>query len=137
MIALRRAIGQSRAVKRDTAVRAIAQELGYRRVTQKVRDVIQGDLLAATRRGIVERRGDEVAIYCRTIEEYDAEFLRQMVLKAQGRGWHERDEAIRRAAAYLGFARLGPRIRRRLSAAIQTLVRRGELERDGDYVRRV
>ena len=137
MIALRRAVGRSGRVDRETAVRAIAQEFGCGRLTRRIRDIIQGDLLAATRRGIVEKRGSDVAICCRTVDDYDGRFLQGMVLKAQGTGWRTRDDAVRRTTAYLGFARIGPRIRHRITMTIRTLVRRGELERDGDYVRRV
>ena len=121
-----------RAISRNGIVgRAIARELGRKRITRAIRAGIEGDLIAVVRRGIIERRGSKLAICCRTIDDYDSEFLRAMVLKAQGRTWHERDEAIHRAASYLGFGRVGPLIRRRLDAAIRTLVRRGALESNG------
>ena len=53
----------------------------------------------------------------------------------QGMG-REMHVGIRAAAGYLGFACTGKRIEAAFKSAITGLIRQGELERDGERIRR-
>ena len=54
--------------------------------------------------------------------------------KEMGREMHA---GIRAAAGYLGFACTGKRIEAAFKSAVTGLIRQGELERDGEEIRRV
>ena len=135
MIAIRHVVREGHRL-RDEVVNEVVYELGFRRVGPRIRQVIEGDLIAASMRGVTETRQGMISICCRTIDDYDRDFLREVVLKVIGRKWSERSQVVQTVARHLGFARTGPRIQRSVKSAMRILVRRGELERDGDYVRR-
>jgi len=54
-----------------------------------------------------------------------------------GRGWTERDKAIRSAARWLGFQRAGRAINDAFKSAINGAIRRGWLEYEGYRIRKI
>ena len=103
---------------------------------KNIRKELSGDIQAAVRRGVLDNAGGRYAILCRHIGQYKRSFLREMFLAAIDRVWVDRDDAIRQTARYLGFRRTGANIKKDLRSAINGSLRRGELERDGDSIRR-
>src|SRR4051794_22493304 len=82
------------ALARDEVKREIARALGYDRVGSRIADVLDGDLRAAVRRGILENRGGELRALCRGIGDYTRDHLMDMLLSDIGRGWWERDDLM-------------------------------------------
>jgi type I restriction enzyme R subunit len=122
---------------RDQAIRDLALALGYRRVGAKIRDRMNGALLMAVRRRILENTGDGLRLATRAIGDYAKEDLQtQFLASLGGRAWTERDEAIQGFARWLGFARTGSVITETAEGTIRSLLRQERLERDGTRIRR-
>jgi hypothetical protein len=70
------------------------------------------------------------------VEELDtSEVIAAFRQAARGRGWIDRADMLREVAGLLGYQRLGTRIRETLKGHLRAAIRRGILERDGDFVR--
>jgi len=122
---------------RETAIRELATELGYERVGLRIREEIENAIRAAVRRGIVLSEGEQLRIDCRSIEDYQRDFLKdQFLASLQGRAWADRDEAIRGFARWLGFRRTGPSIDEAARSLVRGLLKEGRLESDGPSIRR-
>ncbi len=122
----------------QTLLGLLRDELGFKAMGKNIRAALRGDVIAASRRGVLERNGGEYHLHCRTIEQYEPGFLREMFLASLGgRAWRDEAEAIRDAARHLGFTRTGPRIRKAFKKTIRALVTSGALERDGQRLRKV
>ncbi len=123
---------------RETALRDVAQAMGYQRVGTAIRDVLHRDLLTAVRRGILQNEGGELRLFARNLTEYHRDDLKANFLSAIGPSWIARDEAIRRLARWLGFARTGKEMMKEGRSVINGLIRMGELESEGrEMVRKV
>jgi hypothetical protein len=116
---------------RETAMRELADAMGYQRLGPVIRDVLHRDILTAVRRGILQNNGGELSLLSRSIEEYDREFLKEQFLASIGRKWTDRDEACRAFARWLGFARTGPVIEQTARSLMNGLLREDRLEADG------
>ncbi len=90
---------------RETALRDISQALGHQRLGKNVRATLEGDLLAAVRRGVLENTPEGYRLLARTFAEYHRDHLKASFLSAIGRNWVDREEAIRLLTRHLGFAR--------------------------------
>jgi type I restriction enzyme S subunit len=121
--------GQPR--NRPDAIRDVAQALGYGRVDRRIRDALHADLITAFRRGIVENAGGKLRLLTRSIADYEMESLKLHFLRAVGRSWIERDDAIRNFCRWIGFRRTGPIIDEKARSVIQGLLRESRLEADG------
>jgi hypothetical protein len=91
----------------------------------------------ALRRGILEHKGDGLALAARGIEDYERAFLKdQFLASMHGLGWNDRDASIRRFARWLGFRRTGPAIDDAARSIIKGLIRDDRLESNGTQMRR-
>jgi hypothetical protein len=127
--------GQKR--DRESALHNLAQRLGYGRVGQKIRETLAGDLIAAARRGVIENRGGELTILCRSIEDYQRGFLKEQFLASIGRTWTEREDAYRAFARWLGFSRTGTAIHGTARSLVNGLIREGRIASEDTTIRRV
>ena len=94
-------------------------------------------LRTAVRRGIIQNIRGELSILNRNIEDYDPHFLKTQFLAAIGRSWITRKEAGQSLARWLGFRRTGPNIEKSVRSCINSLLRSGEIEKEGlDWIRR-
>jgi len=117
---------------RETAVREVSQALGYAWLGPRIREILNRDLLTAVRRGILKSYGGELSLLCRSIEQYERDFLKEQFLAAVGRPWIDRTEAARTFARWLGFTRTGGTIADAARSLINGLLRERRLEaRDG------
>jgi type III restriction enzyme len=121
---------------RETALREVAKAMGFGRLGQKIREYIEGDLIAAVRRGVILSDKGKLFLDCRTIQDYSRDLLKEALLAAMGSTWWEQDDAIRAGARYLGFRRAGSSIVEAFKSAINGLIRQELLERDGARLRR-
>ena len=122
---------------REDAIREVAAALGYQRTGHRIREILSREIQTAVRRGILDNTSGQLSLLCRSIEQYTADHLVEMLLAAMGGTWRTRDEAITAAARHLGFRRTGEKIRTAFKSAINAAIRRGLLERDGpDSIRR-
>jgi hypothetical protein len=134
---IRERFATGRPCRREQAIRAVAEALGYRRIGSRIAEILGKDLQTAVRRGILERFDGEYSLNCRGIEEYTREHLVSMLLAAMGSGWQTRVDAISAAARYMGYRRTGRRIADAFKSAINSGLRRGLIEREGtDWIRR-
>jgi type I restriction enzyme S subunit len=122
---------------REQLLALLRDHLGFGALGSKIRGYLEGDLLAAVRRGILERRDNEYYLCCRTIEDYNRDVLKDLFLQAIGRSWLDREEAMQQAARYLGFQRTGSNIKATLKSVVNGLIREGRIEADGSVIRRV
>lgn len=137
MITLRAIFARTPFLSRDEALSALARALGYRRLDGNIRRILSGYLRASVRRGILENERGHLRVLCRTIADYELDFLKEQFLASLGPTWVERDAAPRRLARWLGFGRTGPAIAARVSSMINGLIRTGRLESADGAVRRI
>ena len=132
MAAIRQVFSDGLARDRETAMRDVAQALGFDRTGSRIHERLDGELIAAVRRGVVTNEKNELSLRSRDIEDYSREFLKTLFLSDMGSVWWDRDDAINKAARYLGFARTGSRIYDAFKSIINGLIREGRLESDPD-----
>jgi hypothetical protein len=134
---IRQLFGDGQERERDTAVDALARELGYQRTGTRIHDELDNALRTAVRRGILASKPGAMCLFARTIEQYDRDFLKdQFLASLVGRQWIEREDAIRAFARWMGFRRTGPAIEDAARSLINGLLRDGRLESDGSQIRR-
>ncbi len=122
---------------REDAIKGIATHLGAERVGTRIRDFIEGALITASRRFIIETHDGGLIASTRSIDDYHRDFLKTVLKAVIGRIWTDEDAAIRAATRHLGFRRTGPKISKAFKSAINGLLRQNELERDGHNLRRL
>src|SRR5262249_46844475 len=110
MAAIRQVFSDGLARERESAMRDVARELGFDRTGSRIQERLNGELIAAARRGIVANKGGDLTLAARNIDDYGREYLKTLFLSDMGTTWWDREEAINRAARYLGFTRTGARI---------------------------
>ncbi|MBN1654573.1 MAG: restriction endonuclease subunit S [Deltaproteobacteria bacterium] len=121
---------------RETAIRDIARAAGYTRVGDRVREVLDTDVLTAVRRGILNNERGQLSLLCRAIDEYEKDHLVDMLLATTGNSWSEQDDLIRATARHLGFRRTGAQIQDTIKNTIRTAILRGLIEREGTRLRK-
>ena len=127
--------GQER--DRESAIDALARELGYQRTGPRIREELDNALRIAVRRGVLENERGTLRLLVRSVENYERDFLKEQFLASlSSRGWVERDEAIRGFARWMGFRRTGPAIEETTRSLINGLIREGRLESDSGQIRR-
>ena len=122
---------------RDAFSRKVAAELGYKRTPASVAKSIDNALRMASRRRIVFTEDGVIYADCCSISDYPRDLLKKALLQAVGRTWTTRDEAMTLTARALGFARTGKHIKAALKSAITGLLRQGDLEKNGESIRRL
>jgi hypothetical protein len=138
MAAIRQVFNDGGARDRDASMRDVARELGFDRTGSRIQERLDGDLIAAVKRGIIANKKGELSLAARTIEDYDRDYLKTLFLSDMGSTWWDREDAINRAARYLGFTRTGSRISDYFKSIINGLLREGRLESDPNKgIRRV
>jgi hypothetical protein len=120
----------------EATAREVARAIGFQRAGSRIRHEIKTALRDARRRGIVAETDTGWRIEGRRIDDFSREQLIDALLKAMPGGWVERDEAMRRAARYLGFRRTGAAIQERFKSVIRGAIKRGLLEYDGTVIRK-
>lgn len=133
--AVRAVFSDGRARTRASARWEIAEELGIGVGGPAERQVLKAGLNVGIRRKVITRSADELVIDCRHISDYDRADLIAALRAATKRQWTDRDEAIRGAARHLGFRRTGKNITEQFKSAINGGIRRGELEKDRNWIR--
>jgi hypothetical protein len=122
-------------IDRESSIREVAKALGFDRLGPRIRECIEGDLIAATRRGVIYTEEGLLHLDCRSIDKYSREQLKQYLQSVMGTTWWDQEDAIRAAVRYLGFRRTGSAIQEAFRSAINGAIRQGLLERDGTMLR--
>lgn len=120
---------------REEVIRQIGRQMGAERVGSRIRDLIESGLNAASRRSITYTDNRGLRAFCRTIDDYKRDDLKNVLRSVVGRTWTDEAEAIRLGARYLGFRRTGSRIEQAFRSAIRGGLRQGTLERNGNLIR--
>lgn len=137
ILAIREVFSTNGELDGEAAAREVARVIGFQRAGSRIRQGIRTALRDAQRRGIVTETKNGWRIECRRIGDFSREQLIEALLKAMPGGWVEREEAMRRAARYLGFRRTGGVIQQRFKSVIRGAIKRGLLEYEGDLIRKV
>lgn len=136
ILAIRKVFAESGALDAETAVRAIARQLGFARTGPRIDETVRNNLAVAVRRRILTNEGGVYTLFGRDIGDYARNELIDALLGAMGRGWTEREDAIRAATRWLGFQRTGRAIQDAFKSAINGAIRRGRLEKQGSQIRK-
>ena len=121
---------------REDAIRDLAHVLGYKRTGSRIHKVLGNDLIAAVKRRIIYRDHDRYYLDCRSIEDYDRDDLVTLLQRAMGDTWWNEKDAIREATRLVGFRRTGRKITDTWKKTVALAIRRDQLERDGNQIRR-
>lgn len=132
---IRDVVSGSEPMDREEVIREIGRQLGAERVGSRIRDLIESGLNAASRRSITYTDNRGLRAFCRTIDDYKRDDLKNVLRSVVGRTWTDEDEAIRLGARYLGFRRTGSRIEQAFRTAIRGGLRQATLERNGSLIR--
>lgn len=137
MRVIRRVFINGDAFDRAQALRAVNAELGNQRLGPRLHGEIDGAIRIAVRRGILDNSNGELRLLARSLEDYDRNFLKKQFLAAMGRGWVEREEAIRMLSRWMGYSRTTEGMMAVGKSLINGLIREGMLEVEGrERVRR-
>lgn len=136
MVVIRKVFAKNGALDAETVVRAIARQLGFARTGPRIDDTVRNNLAVAVRRRILTNEGGVYTLFGRDIGDYARDELIDVLLGAMGRGWTEREDAIRAATRWLGFQRTGRAIQDAFKSAINGAIRRGRLEYEGSQIRK-
>jgi hypothetical protein len=121
---------------RETAIRDLAQAMGFERTGTRIREDCDNLIRTAVRRGILTNGVDGISLRARSIADYDRDFLKEQFLASLGgRAWHDRDDAVRDFARWFGFRRTGPVLDERTRSLINGLLREDRLESQGTQIR--
>ena len=136
MAAFRQATRSRGLMERAELIKDTANCLGYRRLGEKIQEVLRNHLRTAIRRGIIETDGrDRVRGGPETLAEFTLEELREMFKNVMSkRHSHEREEVIINLARYLGFSRLSEVGRTAIRAAITSGLRQRVLSAHGEMI---
>ena len=136
-ILIRQLFSDGRPRDRESALRDLASRLGRRRLTGGLRSQLESALRTAVRRGILQNARGELSLLARNFSDYEIPFLKSQFLPAIGRTWITRKAAGQRLARWLGYGRTGPVIEKTVCTLINSLLRSGQLEKEGaDWIRR-
>lgn len=136
MVAIRKAFAANGALNADDSVRAVARLLGFTRTGPRIDEAIRNNLSVAVRRRILVSERGEYGLSRRNIGDYKRDELIDALIGAIGRGWTEREDAIRATARWLGFQRAGRVIQDAFKSVINGAIRRGRLEYEGSQIRK-
>ncbi len=135
--AIRHVLQEDGEADRDELIRRVAQHLRYRIVGSNIRDRISDAIRTAVRRQIADASSPRIRIYGRNISEYDRGHLKeQLCASLAGSAWHDRDDAVRGFARWMGFSRTGTQIDDTSRSLINGLIREDRLETRGTEIRR-
>lgn len=132
---IRDVVSGSEPMEREEVIRQIGRQLGAERLVSRIRDLIESGLNAASRRSVTYTDNRGLRAFCRTIDDYKRDDLKNVLRSVVGRTWTDEGEAIRLGARYLGFRRTGSRIDQAFRSAIRGGLRQGTLERNGNVIR--
>jgi hypothetical protein len=133
--AIRTVAASNGELSRDEFIVAVARELGYARTGSKIHDAVDGAIRAAARRGIVETGSFGVARGKVNIGDWSRDDLVDALCSVMRKGSnYEREDAIKLAAAHLGFKRVGPNIDEAFRSAINGGIRRQVIGKDGHLI---
>lgn len=136
ILAIRKTFAENGALDADKAVRSVARLFGFARTGSRIDVAVRNNLAVAVRRRILTNSGGTYALLGHDIGNYTRDELIDALLGAMGRGWTEREDAIRAAARWLGFQRTGRAIQEAFKSAINGAIRRGWLEYEGSQIRK-
>ncbi|MDF1561937.1 MAG: restriction endonuclease subunit S [Deltaproteobacteria bacterium] len=129
-MALIRKIATRAGHERDDLLRDLANALGYLRLGKNIKKALSGHVRAAVRRGILESEDGVYFLSAARLSDMEPEVLRKAIGSAMSKGrLYEREEVFRLVVEHLGFARLSQPSQKALKSALNSAIRRGEVER--------
>lgn len=131
MAAFRKACRNHSEISRDDLLKAAALNLGYQRLSSKLKVKLQADMRAAMLRKIVRTNGNMIHPATRNADDYAPDDLVKFACSVTKKGkLYEEDTVIRDTLKHLGFQRITSRMRNTVASAIQVGIRSGVFVRD-------
>lgn len=116
-------------------LREVAAVLGYQRLGSRIKETLRGNMRAAIRRGILESDGDYVRALTITMNDYERDELRDTLKSVMRKGTtYDREDVIHAVAHHLGFQRVREDTRRHIKSAINSAIRQGLLDYQGNQI---
>jgi hypothetical protein len=137
LAAVRDAFDAGSPLARDEVIRNAARVLGFERAGSRIAEALDNAIATAVRRGFIENAGDALRLFCGGLADWYRDAAKEQFLAAIGRGWIEREEAIKRFSRWLGYRRAGPAFDEACRSLINGLIREGRLEAIGNEIRRL
>jgi len=135
MAAFRQAARGRGWTEREDILREVAIVLGYQRLGSRIKETLKGNMRAAIRRGILESDGDCVRALTVTMNDYERNELRDTLKSVMRKGTtHDREDVIHAVAHHLGFQRVREDTRKHIKSAINSAIRQGILDYQGNQV---
>jgi Type I restriction modification DNA specificity domain len=120
---------------RGELLKAVSQELGYKRLGHSIEEVLKGHLRAAIRRKIIAADGELVCLHTPSMETYERDELVDAFHSVMRKNVsYEREDVIRALANHLGFRRISDTVREPIKSAINAAIRRGVLRYQGELI---
>lgn len=138
MAAIRQVARNQGWMERNDLLRELARQLGHQRLGSNIKHTLKGHIRAAIRRGILQAEGTQLTLLTPTLADYTLEFLRETLCSVMRRdSSYTRDEAVTALLHHLGFRRLTPNARATLKSTLNSAIRQGLIEYEGDLIWRV
>jgi len=135
MAAFRQACRSRGIMDREELLKEVSIILGYKRLGDKIKEVLRGHLRAAIRRKIIGTSGSDVCIETPTMDTYKQEELIDTLCSVMRKDReYERDDVIREVANHLGFKKLRDTVITPIKSAINGSIRRGILGYEGSKI---
>jgi hypothetical protein len=135
MAAFRQAARERGWMERDELIKEVSLILGYLRLSAETEDALRGHLRAAVRRKIIETEGNRVRGCTVTMENYYLEELRDTLSSVMRLGQdYEREDVIYAVARHLGFSLVTETVRQSIKSAMNSAIRQGILDYEGNLI---
>ncbi len=136
MMAAFRVVARKQSVwSRDSLLTGVGKELGFRRISGQVGEVLRAQLATAIDRGIIVAHVMEVSLDTKILGDYDTEDLITHVQAVIHDGMeYDREDLTRQVCDYLGFARITDAMRTVMNTALTTGIRTGEFGFRGNVI---
>ncbi len=116
-------------------MRDVARHFGYERLGANIKATLKGHMKAAIRRQILERGGDYIRLQNNSLTDYTRDELRGVVCSVmQRRSTYEREDVVYAVTHYLGFRRVTENARNAVKSAINSGIRQGLLDYEGNEI---
>ena len=109
----------------------VASNLGYQRLGKNLRVKLQGDMMAAMRRGIIQSDMDMIIAGNQSIQDYSREDLIKFICSVMKKNrFYDQETLIQETLRHLGFQRNTKRAQSEMTAAIRSGIRKGIIIRE-------
>jgi len=118
-------------------LQGLARELGYGRLGANIKRQLNSVIRSAAIRGLITSSSNGISITIGSLHDATRETLKDVLLAAMGKTWHDRAEVAGTLTAHAGFGRVSAKTRQLTASLVSGLIRERRLESNGDKIRRI